>query len=232
MTQVVLIHGTWLGGWAWERLVPALTDTGHDVHAPDLPGLAGRASEAGLDTGLDTHIRSITAYLDEHDLHEAILVGHSYGGLVAQGAAAASERVAGVVYLDAFLAAEGESAFDLLPWLANAFQPVDDAHPWLVTPLDPAGLGVTDPTDAAWLTAHMTPMPLATHRDPAPAPDATPAHYVYCEALPLMEGMLATADARGYSVTRIPTAHMPMVTHPDLLAATLATVITRLEASS
>jgi len=227
MTSMVLVHGTWLGGWVWQRVIPALEAAGHDVHAPDLPGLATDSAGAREDLGLHAHAAAIVRYLDDNSLTDVVLVGHSYGGIVAQAAASSTDRVSHLVFLDAFLAEEGESAFDLVPWLAGAFQPVSPEVPWLIAPLDPAGLGVTDPDDAAWLAAEMTPMPLATHREAlaAPPPVGVPGHYIFCEALPLMEGMLDRAADRDLTVVRLPTAHMPMVTHPELLSSTLIEII-------
>ena len=47
MTEIVLIHGAWQGGWVWADVVPRLTEAGHACHAVDLPGsapdIAGRA---------------------------------------------------------------------------------------------------------------------------------------------------------------------------------------------
>lgn len=231
MTTVVLVHGTWLGGWVWQRVVPGLEAAGHDVHAPDLPGLAGDAGNAREDHGLAAHGAAIARYLDDNDLTEVVLVGHSYGGIVAQLAAASSDRVARIVYLDAFLADEGESAFDLIPWLEDAFQPVAPETPWLIAPLDAGALGVVEPADLEWLSAEMTPMPLATHSQAlaVAAPSGIPGHYVYCEGLPLMEGMLGRAAARDLTVVRIPTAHMPMVTHPELLVTTLTDILAESE---
>jgi pimeloyl-ACP methyl ester carboxylesterase len=38
MTEIVLIHGAWQGGWVWADIVPQLTAAGHNCHAVDLPG--------------------------------------------------------------------------------------------------------------------------------------------------------------------------------------------------
>lgn len=228
MTSIVLVHGTWLGGWVWQRVIPGLEAAGHDVHAPDLPGLAGDAAHARETHGLAAHGDAIVHYLNDNDLSDVVLVGHSYGGIVAQLTASSSDRVSRLVYLDAFLADAGESAFDLIPWLADAFQPVRSDIPWLISPLDPSGLGVTDRADAAWLASKMTPMPLATHKETlaVAAPTGVPGHYVFCESLPLMESMLARANDRGLTIVRIPTAHLPMVTHPELFVSTLIDIIT------
>ena len=38
MGVFVLVHGSWHGGWCWEKIVPVLQKNGHRVLAPDLPG--------------------------------------------------------------------------------------------------------------------------------------------------------------------------------------------------
>lgn len=219
MSTILLIHGTWLGGWVWDRVVPLLRESGHTIIAPDLPGLAGdsAAASAGIDPSV--HAAAIVDLLERSDLQDVVLVGHSYGGIVAREAAT-STRVGRIIYLDAFLPEAGESAFDLIPWLADAFVPVDDERPWLIAPLPPQALGIEDVDDVAWLAANMTPMPLATHSTAAAAvARVVPSTYVWCEVQPLMVEMAERARARGYDVVGIPTAHLPMVTHPELLAA-------------
>jgi hypothetical protein len=32
MSVFVLVHGAYLGGWAWERMVPLLEEFGHTAH--------------------------------------------------------------------------------------------------------------------------------------------------------------------------------------------------------
>ena len=63
---------------------------------------------------LETHIADLLGVLEVEDLRDVMLVGHSYGGMVATGVAdRARDRIAHLVYLDAFAPQDGESAFDL-----------------------------------------------------------------------------------------------------------------------
>jgi pimeloyl-ACP methyl ester carboxylesterase len=107
------------------------------------------------------------------DLHDVILVGASYGGMVITGVAGVvPERLAHLVYLDAFRPAPGQSAFDQLPDLPALFGEPPAETPW-GWPLfaDLSVFGITDPQQAAWVRAHATPMPTLTHREPLPAPE-------------------------------------------------------------
>ena len=72
------------------------------MFAPSLTGLAERSASLSPDIDLDTHIDDIVQLLSYWDLHDVVLVGHSYGGMVITGAAdRAADRVAKLVYLDA-----------------------------------------------------------------------------------------------------------------------------------
>ena len=106
----VLVHGAWHGGWCWSRVAPLLRGAGYPVFAPTLTGLGERLHLLTPQVDLDTHVRDITSLLDYEDLHNVILVGHSYGGMVISGVAeTAGTRLAQLVYLDAFLPEDGKA---------------------------------------------------------------------------------------------------------------------------
>jgi pimeloyl-ACP methyl ester carboxylesterase len=102
MATFVLVHGSWLGGWCWQRVTPHLRAAGHEVFTPTLTGLGERAHLLTRDVGLDTHVHDIVNVLEFEELREVILVGHSYGGMVVAGVAeCVPHRLARAVYLDA-----------------------------------------------------------------------------------------------------------------------------------
>ena len=116
MSTFVIVHGAFGGGWEWTRVARILRDQGHDVWTPTLTGLGDRAHLAHRGVGLSTHIRDVLALLELEDLRRVVLCGASYGGMPVTGAAdGAPERVAGVVYVDALVPRDGQSALDLLP---------------------------------------------------------------------------------------------------------------------
>ena len=150
MTDYVLVHGSWGGGWHWERMRPLLEAPGHRVHTPTLSGLADRGHLAGAGTGLTTHIEVISRYLEWNNLREVVLVGHSYGGMVITGVAGrVADRLAHLVYLDAFRPKPGQAAFDVLPDLPQLFGAPPPESPWGWPLIDPVPLGVTDPEEIA-----------------------------------------------------------------------------------
>ena len=116
MATFVVAHGAWSAGWAWKKMRPLMRAAGHELWTPTYTGLGERAHLGHADVSLDTHIQDIVAVLETEDLADVILIGHSYGGMVATGVAdRARDRVAKLVYLDAFAPADGQAIFDLVP---------------------------------------------------------------------------------------------------------------------
>jgi pimeloyl-ACP methyl ester carboxylesterase len=116
MATFVIVHGAWSGAHAWRWVRPLLRAAGHDVVTPSLTGLGERAHLATQATNLCTHVADVAAVLHYEDLHDVVLVGHSYGGMVITGVAdRAADRIARLVYLDADVPRKGESMLDLVP---------------------------------------------------------------------------------------------------------------------
>jgi len=111
---LVCVHGAWAGGWHMRKIKPLLEARGYEVHAPSLSGLGEHHHTATPAIGLETHVTDIVNYILFADLHDVILLGHSYGGMVITGVAdRIPERIARLVYLDAFLPENGESVMTL-----------------------------------------------------------------------------------------------------------------------
>lgn len=116
MATYVLVSGACHGGWCWRRVVPRLRAAGHEVYAPTLTGLGERAHLLSPDVGLETHAQDVAGVLEYEGLRDVVLVGHSYGGMAITAAAElAAERLAHLVYLDAFVPRDGERLLDFLP---------------------------------------------------------------------------------------------------------------------
>jgi pimeloyl-ACP methyl ester carboxylesterase len=106
---VVLVHGAWGGGWDWRTVEDELRAQGADVYRVTLTGLGARHHLASPDVGLDTHVADVVNVILWERLEDVILVGHSYGGMVITGVAeAVPQRLAHVVYVDAFVPFDGE----------------------------------------------------------------------------------------------------------------------------
>src|SRR5450759_1126663 len=106
----VLVHGAWGGGWDWKHVDDLLTADGNKVYRPTLAGQGEHSNFASRKIDLDTHIQDIVNVILWEDLHDVVLVGHSYGGMVITGVAdRVPDRIKHVVYLDALLPENGES---------------------------------------------------------------------------------------------------------------------------
>jgi pimeloyl-ACP methyl ester carboxylesterase len=116
MSTFVLVHGAWRGGWLWKRVRRALQEQGHEVFTPALTGAGERSHLLSKDVNLDTHIKDVVNLVEWEDLSDIILCGHSYGGCVVTGAAdRIADRIAALVYLDAFVPDNGQCLHDTLP---------------------------------------------------------------------------------------------------------------------
>ena len=107
----VIVHGAWGGGWDWKPMDQLLTADGHKVYRPTLTGQGERSHLASTNIDLDTHIQDIVNVILWENLHDVVLVGHSYGGMVITGVAdRVPDRIKHVIYLDAFVPNNGECA--------------------------------------------------------------------------------------------------------------------------
>jgi pimeloyl-ACP methyl ester carboxylesterase len=170
MATFVIVHGAWSGAHAWRWVRPLLRAAGHDVVTPSLTGLGERAHLATPGTDLDTHVTDVVAVLHFEDLHDVVLVGHSYGGMVITRVAdRVPERIAHLIYLDADVPREGESDLDLVP--ADERAGYEEAartrgEGWRVPPPFPDPLPPGLPPEVEWAVARMVPHPLASLTQP------------------------------------------------------------------
>lgn len=114
MSRVILIHGSWHGGWCWHKIAPRLRALGHEVIAPDLPG-HGRDDTPVAEVTLESCVDRILPLLSG-SASPVMVVAHSRGGIVLSTLAErCPEKIACAVYLAAVLPANGQTVFDLLP---------------------------------------------------------------------------------------------------------------------
>jgi len=110
----VIVHGAWGGGWDWLAVDSMLTRHGHKVVRVTLTGLGEKHHLASPNIGLDTHIEDVVNTILWDNLHDVVLVGHSYGGMVITGVAdRVPDRIKRLVYLDALLPDSGESVMSI-----------------------------------------------------------------------------------------------------------------------
>ena len=225
MATLVLVHGAWHGGWCWARVAPHLREAGHDVYTPTMTGFGERSHLLSPEVGLETNITDIENVLAWEDLDKVILVAASYAGMVTTCVAdRRPERIAALVYQNAFIAADGVAQNDLLPdWrremIEQELAAAEDA--WRMPPPDPELFGVTDPADAAWIAAKMAPQSAKTFQDAARVSGAheaiTNRTYIRATGYPntTFDRYLAEAEADpGWRTHVLETSHDAMITAP------------------
>jgi len=115
-TPCVLVHGAWGGGWDWKHVDQLLTADGYTVYRPTLTGQGEHSNLASTNVDLATHIQDIVNVILWEDLHDVVLVGHSYGGMVITGVAdRVPDRIKHLIYVDALLPVNGESVNAIRP---------------------------------------------------------------------------------------------------------------------
>jgi len=230
MSCFVMVHGGWHGGWCWTPVARFLRAMGHEVHAPSLTGLGDRRHLASPEINPDTHVLDITTLIDSHELHDVVLVGHSYAGLVIAGVAGRMpERMVGLVYLDAVIPlANGISPMERrCPERLAAFRAQMTDGRYLVDP-DQTHSWSDDPVTRDWSEARCTGQPIRCLTEGVTLTgrehEVERSHYILATrnnpSLFWEEYDWACGRA-GWSVDCIPTRHDAMVEAPDDLAMRL-----------
>jgi pimeloyl-ACP methyl ester carboxylesterase len=110
----VMIHGSWHCGWAWQGVMRHLAEKGHVTHAPTLPGHGPQAARHGIRH--QDCVNAAISYIQERNLKNITLIGHSFGGTVVQKLAEElTDRITCLVFLDALIVEDGQCVFDVLP---------------------------------------------------------------------------------------------------------------------
>jgi pimeloyl-ACP methyl ester carboxylesterase len=239
MANFLLIHGAMGGAWCWERVIPRLRAAGHTALAIDLPGQGADATPLAEIT-LPRYAEAVCDALDGMD-GPVLLTGHSMGGMViTQAASQRPEKLAGLIYVAAFLPERGESLLDIthLPEAAG-----DSVQANLVIEGDPPVSSM--PPEAApealyhccteeqiaWALPQRGRQPVIPFTNPftppdsdTPAFDALPRAYVTClqdrAIRPAVQTLMYTR-AGCDPVIEIDTDHSPWLSRTDELVGAL-----------
>lgn len=172
MATFILIHGAWHGAWCWERVAPLLVAEGHQVLAPDLPGMGADRHKVGNDPLGEW--ADFVAKLATSAEGPVILVGHSLGGaVISEVAERVPDAVDRLVYLTAFLLQPGQTLADVANRYpdvgpAPAFRPADVPTHVLVDPEQgiPIFYNTTAKDDARAAVDRLVAQPLAAFTTP------------------------------------------------------------------
>ena len=229
MTDFVLVAGAWHGAWCWQRVLPSLWKAGHRAFAVTLSGVGERAHELRPGITLASHIADVAAVIEAEELRGAVLVGHSYAGMVITGVAdrVDADRLSRLVYLDAVVPEPGECWSSQHNHETQAARRKAIAEHGVIPPPDPAVFGLTG-ADHAWVQRRMTPHPGGVYDAPLPFDRARvrrwPRSFVDCTspALATIAVMRQRVRAEpGWQVSEIATGHDVMVSAPQALTAAL-----------
>ena len=238
MAAFVVAHGAWSAGWAWRKMHPLMRALGHTLITPTYTGIGERSHLAHAGIDLNTHITDVLNMLHCEDLSDVILVGHSYGGMVATGVAdRAAPRISQLTYLDAFAPCHGDSVLSLQPddireRVLEGARVLGDGWRVPANPLPPD----TRAEDVAWSTPRRVMQPLKTFEqaiDLTGAVNTVPTSYIYCKKFGPGDIFRQFAD-RAQSEPRwkyyeMDASHNPHITVPQELA-TLLDRISRIQA--
>ena len=234
MTTVVLVAGAWHGAWCWQRVLPALWGAGHTAVPVPLTGVGERAHQLSPEVTLATHVDDVVTTVRAQECRGAVLVGHSYGGVVATGAAdRLGEEVGRLVYVDAVVPTPGQSWADCNPPEARVARQAVIAERGHIPPPPASAYGLTG-DDAAWVERRQTPHPAGVFEEPldfdAERWAARPRTHVDCTAPALATiepSRRLVREQPGWELVELATGHDPMVSAPDELAALLLEVAGR-----
>lgn len=230
MTDFVLVQGAWHGAWCWKRVLPSLWSAGHRAFAVPLTGIGERSHQMSPDITLQTHIADVLAVIAAEELRGAVLVGHSYAGMVITGVAdrlVDAGALSRLVYLDAVVPRPGESwSSGHTPDTQAQRRQAIAAQGMLPAP-DPKIYGLTG-EDHAWVARRQTPQPGGVYDSPLEF-DPTrvarwPRCFIDCNSPPLAtidEMRRRVRSEPGWTVKEIATGHDAMVSAPQALVSAL-----------
>ena len=243
MPVYVLVGGGWLGGWCWQRVVPRLREEGHDVYPATLTGLGERVHLASPEVDLETHITDVVNLIEFEDLHDVVLLGHSYAGIVVTGVAdRVPDRISQLVYLDTGPLPDGTALIETFSTEARRHieRQVEELGDGWRFPMPPqeelATFGSLEGLDDAQLEllrSRAVDQPFGTFTQPLrlenPARKALAKVGIVCSfSLEEVQAIIASGNpvfrelaSPNWRFVELPTGHYPMFSRADDLAAVL-----------
>ncbi|MCC5668439.1 alpha/beta fold hydrolase [Nostoc sp. CHAB 5784] len=224
----VLVHGAWSGGWCWKRLTTLLRNSGHEVSSPTCTGVGERAHLNTKAVGLGIWIQDVVNHIEQEDFSEIILVGSGFGGVVITGVAdRIPKRLRKLVYLDALVIHNGNSAFDQLPpdVVANRLRQVEKEGNGINIPVPSVeSFGLKNLNDIQWVASKLKPQPVNTYMEKLSLKGSIgnelPKVYIDCTSppfKPLIEVKRRIKTEKDWDWRSINTSHDAMISAPKLV---------------
>jgi pimeloyl-ACP methyl ester carboxylesterase len=230
----LVAHGAWSAGWAWKKMHPLMAAAGHRLITPTYTGLGEREHLANPSIDLETQIQDVLGVIKFEQLNHFVLIGHSYGGMVATGVAdRVPERISKLIYLDAFVPRDGQSLGELVGPEGSKRQreSAKAFDGWRVPPSQPPA--DTSPDDVKWIQALRMPHPLKCFETPVRLKNGDtkiPRAYIYCKrAAPgdVFRQFADRARKEGWNLIEMDASHSPHITAPEALTALLGSLAQR-----
>lgn len=240
----ILVHGGWHGAWCWKKVVPLLKTNGNRVLAIDLPGHGDDKTPPATVT-LDDYVQKIVGVANAQT-GPVILVGHSMGGVaIAQAAEVlGKEKVAKLVFLDAFMPKNGQSVFALAgkagaqnkaagkldpnPSVEGSMTLSDDKKTSVIKPELVGQLFYHDCSadDVAFAKSHAGPQSMACLGTPVNVTDsrygAIPKVYILCTKAKDLDKRSLAKNVPIQKMYTLESSHSPFFSMPEKLVAILA----------
>jgi pimeloyl-ACP methyl ester carboxylesterase len=228
----LVCHGAWSAGWAWKKMHPLMRAAGHHLVTPSNTGLGERAHLTNPSIDLETHIHDILNVIEYEGLRDIVLIGHSYGGMVATGVAdRARDRIAQLIYLDAFVPDDGQSLLDLNETARPQMRELAKAGDGWRVPPNPTSPD-TPPADLEWLSERRVDMPIRCFEMKLKLHGGEltlPRSYIYATRITPADtfGPFArrARSEPGWRYYEIEASHSPNVTAPEALMALLQQIV-------
>jgi len=228
----LVCHGAWSAGWAWKKMHPLMQAAGHRLITPTYTGLGERAHLANPSIDLNSHIEDVMNVIKYENLRDIVLVGHSYGGMVATGVAdRARDKVRQLIYIDAFVPNDGQSLLDLYEADRSRVQELAKSGDGWRVPPNPTPPD-TSPADVEWLSTRRVDMPVKcfeTKLKLQGGPLTLPRSYIYATRITPADtfGPFArhAKNDPAWNYHEIDASHSPNVTAPEALMALLQKIV-------
>jgi pimeloyl-ACP methyl ester carboxylesterase len=236
----VLVHGAWHGAWCWASVIAQLERAGDRAYAVDLPSHgADRLDPSKATRG--SYVDSVVRYIEERNLRDVVLAGHSLGGMTIAGVAQLiPQRIKRVVFVTALVIPDKMSpAEDLTPIMspeaASHIHGLAEGSP--VMTLSEERFRTTFIQDGSrdlqdFVISALVPEPTSPFLEKANSADFfrsdTPVSYVMCERDIIFDDAALwqrfVNRLQNPTVYRIDSGHEVMFTHPYACAKTLSEI--------
>jgi pimeloyl-ACP methyl ester carboxylesterase len=227
MATYVLVHGSYQGGWIWQKVANRLRAAGHQVYAPSLDGCGERKDQVRAGITTETQADEIAQLLFYEDLKDVVLVGTSSGGMVVcRVAELMRDRVGRLAFVDALALLDGEKIRDIVTRSTSVASGLtagpsrEDAANRLFADLDPES--------RAWALERYTPHPIGIYDQPVKLASFWSQKWpgtqvIWCRQAqnPGEAHQKRTAEKLGGTWAELDTGHYPMLSMPEELTRLL-----------